>query len=125
MKTEKEKKRGLIERVISAFLRHARKNQTGSRSSSTLRTNFSVAMWSIACVFGYFLLVFIYIYLNGIATSGNAALFFVLVGALIAALIGAFYSSQLARILSYMTPSGRRQKFMDNQKRANKKDMRR
>ena len=125
MKTKKERKEGLIARVISAFLRHARKSQTVSKSSSTLRTNFSIAMWSIVCVFGYFLLVFIYIYMNNIESGGNAALFFVLVGALIAALLGAFYSSQLAFILGYMTPSGRRKKFMDNQRRADKKNMRR
>ena len=125
MKATRENKQGVVVRLITAFMRHARKSQTSSKHSSGLRTNFSIAMWSIASVFLYFLLVFTYIYMNNIESGGNAALFFVLVGALVAALLGAFYSSQLAFILKFMTPSGRRDTFMREQKRADKRRMRR
>jgi uncharacterized membrane protein (GlpM family) len=125
MKVSRRKNQGLWARLVTAFMRHARKNQTSSKHSSGLRTNFSIAMWSVASVFAYFLLVFTYIYMNNIESGGNAALFFVLVGALIAALLGAFYSSQLATILKFMTPSGRRETFMREQRKADKRKMRR
>ena len=111
--------------VISAFFRHARKSQTSSRHASTLRTNFSIAMWSLACVFLYFLLVFAYIFINKVEPDGNSSLFLVLVGALVVALLGAFFSPQLASILDFTTPDGRRRKFSSNQKKVAKKDMRR
>lgn len=125
MRNVNEKKQGLVKRIISAFFRHARKSQTSSRHSSTLRTNFSIAIWSLACVFVYFLLVLIYIYVLKSGTGSNTSLFFVLLGSLIVAVLGAFYSPQLASILNSITPEGRRHKFSSDRRRIDKKNMRR
>jgi uncharacterized membrane protein YbhN (UPF0104 family) len=125
MKNVNEKRLGLVARVFGAFIRHARNSHSSSRHSSTLRTDFSIAIWSIVCVFIYFLIVFIYIYINNIKSGSNSSLFFVLVGALIVAILGAFFSPQLASALNNMTPQGRRQKFSSNQRRAVKKNIRR
>ena len=116
--TRKKEPRSLPIRLSEAFMKHARKDQTTSRarSSQVMRSNYRIALSSILSVFLYFLLVFFYIYMNDIASGGNTAMFFVLVGAVFVALLGAFYSSNLTLFVKRMTPSGRREKFMSEQR---------
>ena len=117
--TQKKNKQIILIRIIDAFFSHARQGQS---ERAGLRTNFNLALWAIASVLLYFLLIFFYIYMNEIASGGNTALFFVLVGGIFAALLGAFYSSKLSLIFKLMSPAGRREKFSKEQKRLTSKN---
>ena len=115
---EKERKGRIIFRIVDAFLEKAKQ---GESHKTGLRTNFNLALWSVTCVFFYFLFIFIYIYMNDVSFAGNSALFFVLLGAILTALLGALYSNKLQSIFNELTPTGRRQKFL---KQSNKLDQR-
>jgi len=117
--TQKKNKKSIFIRMIDAFFSHAR---AGQFQRNGLRTNFNLALWAAASVFLYFLLIYFYIYMNEISSGGNTALFFVLVGAVFMALLGAFYSPKLSLIFKLMSPAGRREKFSKDQKKiVNKK----
>ena len=110
-KEESKRKGRIIFRIVDAFLRKAKQ---GESHKTGLRTNFNLALWSVICVFFYFFFIFIYVFMNNITFAGNSVLFFVLLGAILTALLGALYSSKLHLILKAMTPAGRRQKFREN-----------
>ena len=124
MKFQKEKKRKerIIFRIVDAFLEKAKQGQS---HKTGLRTNFNLALWSSSCVFFYFFFVFIYIYMNNISFASNSMLFYVLLGAILTALLGALYSSKLQSIFSQLTSTGRREKFMKEAKRLDQRNKRR
>ena len=119
---EKERKGRIIFRIVDAFLEKAKQ---GESHKTGLRTNFNLALWSVTCVFLYFFFIFIYIYMNDVSFAGNSALFFVLLGAILTALLGALYSNKLQSIFSQLTSTGRREKFIKEAKRLDQRNKRR
>ena len=119
-KKEESKRKGrIIFRIVDAFLEKAKQ---GESHKTGLRTNFNLALWSATCVFFYFFFIFIYIYLNNISFASNSTLFFVLLGAILTALLGTLYSSKLQSIFSQLTSTGRRNKFMKETKRLDQRN---
>ncbi len=109
MNIKKDNSAGFLAKAFKTIIARAQKGQP--RSAKGLRTNFSIALWSCACFFVYFFLIFVYIYMNDISSQGNGALFFALTGGVLSALFGALYSAKLSQIVKLLTPSGRREKL--------------
>jgi len=80
----------------------------GKTSSKSYRTGFARASWAVGGVFIYFSVH--YILLNGSeeGSEDNDGIYLLLIGALIAAGIGAFFAPRINAYLYRYTPQGRR-----------------
>ena len=81
---------------------------TGKRSGQSYRTGFARACWAVGGLFIYFLIH--YVLLNGSeeGSEDNDGIYLLLLGAAIAAGIGAFLAPRINAYLYQYTPQGRR-----------------
>ena len=98
----------ILRQTWKGFLNLSQAPATGKRNGQSYRTGFARACWAVGGLFIYFLIH--YVLLNGSeeGSEDNDGIYFLLIGAAIAAGIGAFLAPRINAYLYQYTPQGRR-----------------
>ncbi|WP_143736193.1 hypothetical protein [Polynucleobacter kasalickyi] len=98
----------ILRQTWKGFLNLSQAPATGKRNGQSYRTGFARACWAVGGLFIYFLIH--YVLLNGSedGSEDNDGIYLLLLGAAIAAGIGAFLAPRINAYLYQYTPQGRR-----------------
>ena len=98
----------ILRQTWKGFLNLSQAPATGKRNGQSYRTGFARACWAVGGLFIYFLIH--YVLLNGSeeGSEDNHGIYLLLLGAAIAAGIGAFLAPRINAYLYQYTPQGRR-----------------